>query len=121
MTARPHRLLWALLAATAACGGGQEEPPPIYDPERDSTGSESAPDQETGSSSQGLSEGEAVMLAIEAAAAEGHDAEAYSDIVVHRRGDHWEVQLRKPRILRFLLVTVHSETRHTEVQVRTHQ
>ncbi|MCB9602576.1 MAG: hypothetical protein H6720_19840 [Sandaracinus sp.] len=42
------------------------------------------------------------------ATAEGFDVTAYTDVVVHAGGDGttWEVQLRRPRIFRYLFVVV---------------
>lgn len=57
---------------------------------------------------RGVDEGRAVEIAMNLAGAEGFDVSAYTDVVVHASDDAraWEVQLRRPRILRYLFVVV---------------
>lgn len=69
-----------------------------------------------------FTEADAVNVAISVAEAEGYDIAEYSDIVVHENeADHYEVQLRKPRINRFLMVTVDPNTRSGELRVLNSQ
>ena len=103
-----------LLGLALACGGGAEEPE-----EEDTMGDEQPIEP---AQPQGMTEADAVSIALEAATAEGYDVGAYSDIVVHRNDARdFEVQLRKPRINRHLMVTVDHNTRAAIVEQRTHQ
>ena len=103
-----------------ACGGSSEnEPPPIYVPPEgeDETAQQDTqpePQQDHGG------EAEALHVALALAEAEGHNVADYSDIVVHKNDDQdWVVQLRRPRLHRFLEVVVDHRSGHGELTVRT--
>ncbi|MEM9068813.1 MAG: hypothetical protein AAGE52_09920 [Myxococcota bacterium] len=97
-------LLTGLAFAGLACGGSSDDPPPIVPEEEPTAGAEVAPEPEP----TGVTEADAVTIAINLAEAEGYDLSLYSDITVHHaeNGD-WLVQLRRPMSTRFLEVTVH--------------
>jgi len=104
------------LGLTLAFGcGGEAEP----EEEEETAGAETVPQEPV---STEMTEADAVSIALAAAEAEGYDVGAYSDIVVHvNDDDDFEVQLRKPRINRHLMVTVDHDTRAASLELRTHQ
>ena len=105
---------WLLAAFLgSACGGGSEEH--TYQ-----TGIETAGEESVSHDGPGIDEGEAVNIAMNLADAEGHDAQAYTDVVVHTSDDgQWVVQLRRPRLLRFIEVVVDKSSGKGVLTVRS--
>jgi hypothetical protein len=100
-----------LAGLSGCCDCPCEEPPPIAP--LASSGDEAPVQADPAPSnpppaSRGVDEARAVEIAMNLAGAEGFDVTAYTDVVVHAGGDGrtWEVQLRRPRILRYLFVVV---------------
>lgn len=100
-------IVLVLASLSGCCDCPCEEPPPIAPPptagdETPVTTVEPAP------APRGVDEARAVEIAMSLAGAEGFDVTAYTDVVVHAGGEGttWEVQLRRPRILRYLFVVV---------------
>lgn len=115
-TTRARALRWvfigALTVAGVACGG--DEPEHSYE-----TGIEPTSGGEQ-ADSPGIDEAEAVEIAMALAEQEGYDTHSYSDIVVDHHDDgNWVVQLRRPRMLRFLEVTVDKSSGHGSLRVRS--
>lgn len=104
------------LSACCSCPG--DTPPPIFVPEEseDTAGGESPPPAPV---QRGVDEGRAVTIAMQIAEEEGFDPTLYSDVVVSDGNDHWEVQMRRPRMLRFLLVNVNKDDGASTFQVRS--
>lgn len=105
---RTCSLVLALAGLSGCCDCPCEEPPPITPLP---TAGDEAPvraDPTPAPSPRGVDEGRAVEIAMNLASAEAFDVTAYTDVVVHAGDDGrtWEVQLRRPRILRYLLVVV---------------
>ena len=95
-------LAGALAALSCAVGCAEDEAEHTYSAGIEPTGGGEASDD-----GPGIDEGEAVNIALAMAEAEGHDIHAYSDIVVHTNGEgNWVVQLRRPRMIRFIEVVV---------------
>ena len=68
----------------------------------------------------GIDEAEAVEIAMALAEQEGYDTHSYDDIVVDHADDgNWIVQLRRPRMLRFLEVTVDKVNGNASLAVRS--
>jgi len=109
-------LRWALIGTlslgTAACA--DDEPEHTYE-----TGIEPTSGNEQ-ADSPGVDEAEAVEIAMALAEQEGYDTQSYSDIVVDHHDDaNWVVQLRRPRMLRFLEVTVDKVSGESSLRVRS--
>ncbi|MEZ4247829.1 MAG: hypothetical protein R3B99_06280 [Polyangiales bacterium] len=101
----------ALAGLSGCCDCPCAEPPPIAPPPAEETSGQEVAVAETPpepAAPRGVNEGRAVEVAMNLATAEGFDVTAYTDVVVHAGGDGttWEVQLRRPRILRYLFVVV---------------
>ena len=117
-----------LMLAQACCDCPCAEPPLIA-PESETAGGESTEPAAGGTTTSAapatasaaeVNEARAVEIAFQLAEQEGYDPMEYSDVVVHPDGDtHWEVQLRKPRILRFLQVRVDRQSGAAELRVLT--
>lgn len=106
---RTCSLVLVLAGLSGCCDCPCEEPPPIAPPP--SSGDEAPVDPAPSNpppAARGVDEARAVEIAMNLAGAEGFDVTAYTDVVVHAGGDGrtWEVQLRRPRILRYLFVVV---------------
>jgi hypothetical protein len=103
-------LVLVLAGLSGCCDCPCEDPPPIAPPPSsgDETPVSSAPAPSTPPAARDVDEARAVEIAMNLAGAEGFDVTAYTDVVVHAGGDGrtWEVQLRRPRILRYLFVVV---------------
>ena len=117
------RLLLTLTFLTAlACGGSDaNEPPPIYVPPEgeDENAQQTQTQAEPEPQSHG-SEAEALNVALALAEAEGHNVADYTDIVVHKNDDQdWVVQLRRPRLHRFLEVIVDHQSGEGQLSVRS--
>ncbi|MAQ16287.1 MAG: hypothetical protein CMN30_16040 [Sandaracinus sp.] len=108
--------LGLLLALSLAAGCGSDEPEHTYETGiQPTSGGEGQAD--TG---PGIDEAEATNIALTLAEQEGHDIAAYSDVVVHANEDgDWVVQLRRPRIIRFLEVVVDKDSGHADLSVRS--
>lgn len=104
----------------SACCTCRDSPPPIFVPEAEeeaTNGSEeSAP---TPPARTGVDENGALVIAMQVAEEEGFDPVLYSDVVVGDGDDHWIVQMRRPRVLRFLLVNVNKTDGSATFQVRS--
>ena len=105
----------------SACCTCRDSPPPIFVPETEqeaTNGSEEAaptpPPARTG-----VDENGALVIAMQVAEEEGFDPVVYSDVVVADGDDHWVVQMRRPRVLRFLLVNVSKTDGAATFQVRS--
>lgn len=112
------RLLLFTFVFALACGGSSsDDPPPIYTPpegEEEQAQTEPEPAQDHGS------EAEALNVALALAEAEGHNVADYTEIVVHQNEDQdWVVQMRRPRLHRFLEVVVDHQSGHGELSVRS--
>jgi hypothetical protein len=91
-----------LALASVACG--EDEPEHTYEAGIEPTSGSETNGGDTGG---GIDESEALNIALALAEQEGHDIHAYSDIVVHTNdGGDWVIQLRRPRMHRFLEVVV---------------
>jgi len=115
-TTRARFVGWTLagmLALTsAACG--DDEPEHTYETGIEPTSG--GEEQDT----PGIDEAEAVEIAMALAEQEGHDTQSYSDIVVDHADDgNWVVQLRRPRMLRFIEVIVDKTDGAAALSVRT--
>ena len=111
---------WGLGLALASslavgCGGG-DDPDHTYQ-----TGIEPTSGHEDGTGSgPGIDSTEATNIALELAGREGHDVQAYSDVVVHQNdGGDWVVQLRRPRMIRFLEVVVDESSGEAVLSTRS--
>ena len=105
-------LIGVLATSGAACA--DDEPEHRYETGIEPTSGNEATD------SPGIDEAEAVEIALALAEQEGYDTHAYNDIVVDHADDgSWVVQLRRPRILRFLEVTVDKVSGHGSLAVRS--
>lgn len=114
------RLLALLTFLALACGGSnQNDPPPIYTPpegEEEQAQTQTQPEPEPDHSS----EAEVLNVALALAEAQGHNVADYSDIVVHKNeDDDWVVQLRRPRLHRFLEVIVDHRSGEGVLSVRS--
>ncbi|MCB9633352.1 MAG: hypothetical protein H6721_14645 [Sandaracinus sp.] len=98
----------ALAGLSGCCDCPCAEPPPIAPLEETSGDEVVAETPPEPAAPRGVNEGQAVEIAMNLATAEGFDVTAYTDVVVHAGSDGttWEVQLRRPRILRYLFVVV---------------
>ncbi len=86
----------------------------------DTTGSEVVEPEPTPAHEQTGTEAHAVEVALHIAEQEGYDVMSYEEITVHRNDDeHWVVQLRRPRIHRFLEVTVNPQSGAGSLRVRS--
>jgi len=106
---------WSLIGALALGGAacGDDEPEHTYQ-----TGIEPTSGNEQ-EDTPGIDEGEAVEIAMTLAEQEGHDTAAYSDIVVDHADDgNWVVQLRRPRLHRFIEVIVDKSSGAASLAVR---
>lgn len=111
--------LLLILSFVFACGGSSsDDPPPIYTPpEGEEEQAQTQPDPEPQDHG---SEAEALNVALALAEAEGHNVADYTDIVVHRNeAQDWVVQLRRPRLHRFLEVVVDHRSGDGELTVRS--
>jgi len=105
-------LIGLLTIGGAACA--DDEPEHSYETGIEPTSGGEAAD------SPGIDEAEAVEIAMALAEQEGYDIHSYSDIVVDHADDgNWIVQLRRPRMLRFLEVTVDKVNGHSSLAVRS--
>lgn len=115
-TTRARVLRWTLVGALAVSGAAcaDDEPEHSYE-----TGIEPTSGGEQ-QDSPGIDEAEAVEIAMALAEREGYDIHSYSDIVVDHHDDgNWIVQLRRPRMLRFLEVTVDKVDGRSSLAVRS--
>ena len=114
-------LLFAVLWISACCSCPGDSPPPIFVPESEdaTSGSEVEATPAPAAAPRGIDEGRALGIAMQIAEGEGFDPALYSDVVVSDGGDHWVVQMRRPRVLRFLLVNVSKEDGSSTFQVRS--
>ncbi len=107
----------ALLIGVLALGGSacaDDEPEHTYETGIEPTSGDEQAD------SPGVDEAEAVEIAMALAEQEGYDTHSYSDIVVdHHDEANWIVQLRRPRMLRFIEVTVDKASGHSSLRVRS--
>ena len=105
------------LSACCSCPG--DSPPPIFVPEEE----ESAGGQDTAPTPapvrRGIDENGALGIAMQIAEEEGFDPVLYSDVVVSDGNDHWIVQMRRPRVLRFLLVNVNKDDGAATFQIQS--
>lgn len=106
------------LSACCSCPG--DSPPPIFVPEAEdeTTGSEDTTNTPP-PAQRGVDESRALGIAMQIAEEEGYDPALYSDVVVSDGDDHWVVQMRRPRVLRFLLVNVYKDDGRASFQVRS--
>lgn len=113
-------LVFGVLWISACCSCPGDSPPPIFVPEEDDTsGSEAEATPAPAPAPRGIDEGRALGIAMQIAEGEGFDPALYSDVVVSDGDDHWVVQMRRPRVLRFLLVNVDKEDGSSTFQVRS--
>ena len=114
-------LVFAVLWVSACCSCPGDSPPPIFVPENEDTtsGSEAEAMPEPAPASSGVDESRALGIAMAIAEQEGFDPALYSDVVVSDGGDDWVVQMRRPRVLRFLLVNVSKEDGSSTFQVQS--
>ena len=117
-------ILFAALALEACCTcPGAGAPPPIYTPpeETEGAGDESAQTPEPAPAQRGFDESAALNVAMGVADSEGYDPALYTDVVVEDGGDHWIVQMRRPRVLRFIEVHVNKDDGSALFDTRTAQ
>ena len=113
---------FVFLAFLAGCCPGPDSPPPIFVPEtaaadEPTAGSESPPPADPART--GIDEGGALNIAMAIAEQQGYDPALYTDVVVNSDGDHWVVQMRRPRVLRFFEVFVNKADGTAQYQVRS--
>ncbi|MBX3247288.1 MAG: hypothetical protein KF901_08910 [Myxococcales bacterium] len=115
-------LVIAMLAGPGCCKCG-EEPPPIFS----ATSGDEADDEASGGATaqpapapRGVTEGRAVEIAMNTAVEQGVDIDGFDDIVVHGTSDgrSWEVQLRRPRILRYYVITIDKQSGSAALEER---
>ncbi len=115
-TTRARTMRWALIGVLALGGAacGEDEPEHTYQ-----TGIEPTSGNEQ-EDTPGIDEAEAVEIAMNLAEQEGHDVQSYSDIVVDHADDgNWVVQLRRPRLHRFIEVIVDKSSGAAALSVKS--
>ena len=106
------------LSACCSCPG--DSPPPIFVPEtEDETNGGEVTTPPPPPARSGVDESRALGIAMQIADEEGYDPALYSDVVINDGDDHWVVQMRRPRVLRFLLVNVNKDDGRATFQVRS--
>lgn len=111
--------LTGLAAAQGCCKCGEEPPPLVATTTGDDEPVGIAPEPEP--APRGVTEARAVELAMNTAMEQGADLDGYDDIVVHSSADgrSWEVQLRRPRILRYYMVTIDKQSGAATLEERS--
>ncbi len=105
---RTCSLVLALAGLSGCCDCPCDDPPPIAPPPSSGDETPVRAEPTPPPAPRGVDEARAVEIAMNLAGAEGFDVTAFTDVVVHAGDDGrtWEVQLRRPRILRYLFVVV---------------